>query len=296
MFAKDTLTEGHDHGTPGPCGQPQGNLGIEQTGGQHEFRAQYPILRFPPRPALSEAPASSNFGARPLEVLRQKAPGWIRKVIPSLIERRSPEGGPLTGQVSEVRADPEGRGVLIAGVHQHAVGARNAGDVLINGFERDIIPVPGTGEPRNDDNDNVAPDVLDHVQSTASDPHFGLRSARASYPGLQVIPVPQTRAAIITAKNLPVEIPLPSGTVFFYVSWSGRYAGADLIVSMIGGLGGVGALAANANFDTLDGMFINPAEGQRFYSKGKQAITVMVPNSSPLIAPFFVSVECYLNN
>lgn len=293
MFANENLVGSGDHGSPGPCGQPMGNTGLEQTGGQHEFRAQYPVLRFPSNPAVSHEPGTSTAGARPVEVLRnQYAPQWIRKIIPSLLERRSPEHGALTGQLHEVRADPEGRGVLIAGVHPHAVGARNAGDVLINGFERDILSVPQDGET----GDGVSPDVLDHVQSTASDPHFALRSARASYPGLQVVPVPQTRATIITAKNLPVEIPLPSGTVFFYISWSGRSAGNDLIVSMIGGLGGVGALASASNFDTLDGVFINPAEGQRFFAQGRQAITVMVPNGSNLVSPFFVSIECYLNN
>lgn len=295
MFASERLTGsgGPDMGSPGTCGHPQLQAGIEPTGGQHAFRAQWPILRFPPQPALSVEPGTSTAGARPAEVLRSAyAPGWIRRIIPSLIERRGPEHGPLTGQPHEVRADPEGRGVMIAGVHPHAVGARNAGDILINGFEKDVLSVPVTGETFDDH----APDVLDHVQSTASEPHLALRSARASYPGLQVVPVPQTRAVVITTKNLPVEIPLPSGTVFFYISWSGRGAGNDLIVSMIGGLGGIGAAGVSANYDTLDGMFINPAEGQRFYAKGKQAITVMVPNSSGLVAPFFVSIECYLNN
>lgn len=295
MFCNE-VTGSRDNGQIDPSRVPLASFGLGPEG-QHKPRLGWPVLTFPSVPALSPTPGDqTGSGAQPTNPTGRAAwfPDIVRRIIPSLIERRGPQHGPLTGSLSDVNHDPEGRGIHIEPVQQEAVGMRNAGDIMTNGRDVDILPVADSGA----NFDNVAPDLSESVQTPHSNEHVSLRSARASYPGINISPVPQTRTVIIAATNTNTEIPIPSGAVFFRISWSGRYSGVDLLCSMNGGVNATFNVADNNALGSHDGLFVNPNPDANIYCKGKLAITVMVPASTavPAVFPVFVSIECYCNN
>jgi hypothetical protein len=278
------------------CAQSQAQMDIGPPGQSHQARTQWPVLTFPMIAPNDETPGDGAGVDRKEEPRRGRIFETIRRMLPDRTLRRGPQWGPLTGQPHDVVSDPEGRGINIRGAHTSSVGHKNSGDTLMDGHEVDIVGVPARGETQG----NVAPDIVARVQSEDSEPAGTLRSAVASYPGLNVSPVTQSRMVVVPALSTPTEIRLPSGTVFFRVSWSGRYWGTDLLVSTTGaatsGTGSVFTAAQNGDPDALAGLFINPAAEQNIYAKGKQAISVMVPAGSGFPVPCLVSVECYLNN
>ena len=293
MFASDNISgvaAGPEHA--GATSQLQRGLGA--PGGSHEFRAQFPVIRFPTARALSEEPAQRN--QRGQARLRMwHAPEFIRRVLPSVVERRSPLHGPLTGQPNDRELDPEGRGVVrgIPGTPQYGVGMRNAHDHA-DVLDYDPQPVAGVTEDLRD----LAPDITRHVQSPHSEEHETLRSVRASFPGISVSPIPQTRAIILAAAGAPVELPLPSGAVLTRITWSGMTAGVDLLISFSGGVNATLTQAAgNGSPDALAGLILNPDFTSYYYTLGKLALSAMVPQGSlNFVNPCVVNVQCYLNN
>lgn len=293
MFASDNIanrTTGQE-----TARQPLAAVGAVPLG-SHAFRAQWPIFALPQQTANEAKPgdAQGNTHSTPGSRLRRfLSPQRVRVGLPNPLERKGPRSGPLTGLPHDIVSDPSGSGAGIQGVRQDGVGPHEMGDVYEG---EDFLPdrVPLHGEA----GDHVSPDIVDHVQSVHSEEHYALRSVRASFPGIRVSPIPEARSVVITAQGVPTELILPGRTVMFRVTWSGMYAGEDLIVSFIGSSGGSTiAIAANGSPGTLDGLVLNPDPSSYFYAKGKLALSCMVPQGSlQFVDPTLVNVQCYLNN
>ena len=268
------------------------DMGIVTPGQSHSLRTQWPVLRLPSRPA--DAPAPARGGTLIGRLLRYATPQPTRVNTGNAVELRAPADGPLTGMPHDPMADPDGRGVLIQGVRHDAVGAREVGDTLQSMDFGVTERAADVGELLAD---GVAPDVLQYVQSTDSEEHAALRSARASYPGLAVSPIPQARSIVLTGASTPAELRFPSGAVLARITWSGMFSGQDLVISFTGGALATFNAAANTDPTILSQLILNPDHTRYFYVKGVTSLSAMVPvGVAAFVNPTIVNAQFYVQN